>query len=262
MNLIQCTICGSGKTTVMLMYSPGVNIMHCKTCDNAFTFPKPQVPDYAREDFQAGANELKEPTPFLSLPHEIQVSYQRQLNMVRDNVSNGAQVLEIGGGEGIFLELLKSAGYEVALVEPSLTAAGRASQRGLTVFNDYFHNLKFERKYSLICLSHVLEHIDDPIHTIRQLTSLLEPSGFILLAQTNYKGFMPRLLKEHWYAWVPHQHFSHFSLNGLRFISHQTNLRVKEYRYSRLVHGKSIYHSVLQYIPPLQDQIHILLQHR
>lgn len=246
----------------MLVHSPGIKIMHCKTCDNAFTFPKPQVPDYALEDFQAGSTELKQPTPFLSLPHEIQVSYQRQMKMIRANVCKGARVLEIGGGEGIFLEMLEFAGYEVELVEPSFSAAGRASQRGLTVFNDYFHNLKFEKKYSLICLSHVLEHIDDPIETIRKLTSLLEPSGFILLAQTNFKGFMPRLQKEHWYAWVPHQHFSHFSLNGLRFICQQTNLSVKDYRYSRLVHGKSVYHSILRYVPFLQDQIHILLQHR
>lgn len=246
----------------MLEHSPGVNIMRCQVCENAFTVPKPIIPDYAREDFQAGSTELTQPTPFDSLPDEIQVSYQLQLKMVEANVARGSRILEIGGGEGIFLELLKSSGYEVDLVEPSFTAANRAKLRGLNVFNDYLHNLKFDKKYSLICLSHVLEHIDEPIKTIGQLTSLLEPSGFILLAQTNYKGFMPRLLKERWYAWVPHQHFCHFSLKGLTFISHQTGLIVKDYRYSRLVHGKSIYHSVLRYLPFLQDQIHVLLQYR
>jgi 2-polyprenyl-3-methyl-5-hydroxy-6-metoxy-1,4-benzoquinol methylase len=260
MDRIACTVCGSANTKLKLDYSLDIKIVYCENCNNAFTYPKPILPDYASEDFQAAGKDLEQVTNFGSMPEEIQTSYRLQLKMIQKNVSNGANILEIGGGEGIFLDLVKSAGYQVELVEPSLSAAHRARQRGLSVRNDYFHNLTFDKKYSLICLSHVLEHIDDPIKTIQQLALLLEPSGFILLAQTNFKGFMPRFLKKNWYAWVPHQHFTHFSVDGLDFVAHQSNLRLKDYKYSRLVHGKSVYHSVIRYVPFLQDQIHILLQ--
>jgi len=88
----------------------------------------------------------------------------------------------------------------------------------------------------------------------------LSSNGMVLLTQTNFNGFMPRFLKENWYAWVPEQHFSHFSIEGIRYIAENSNFEIVDYKYSRLYHGKSIYHQVLRYIPFLQDQIHVLLK--
>jgi 2-polyprenyl-3-methyl-5-hydroxy-6-metoxy-1,4-benzoquinol methylase len=180
--------------------------------------------------------------------------------MIEKKLAKSSAVLEIGGGEGIFLDMVKRAGYDVELIEPSYTASQRARKRGLNVHNDYFDNRAFDRKYALVCMGHVLEHIDDPLNTIKKIKDVLSPGGFILLTQTNVNGFMPRFQKEHWYAWVPDQHFTHFSLAGLKYLARQSDLVVSDYKYSRLVHGPSIYHKTLKYIPFLQDQIHILLQ--
>src|SRR5258708_9158113 len=155
--------------------------------------------------------------------------------------------------------MVRDKGYQVELIEPSRTAAARAGERGLTVFNDYFQNIELKKRYSLICMAHVLEHIDDPMGTLTALRKMLKPGGFILLTQTNFKGLMPVVLKRHWYAWVPDQHFFHFSVQGIKFLAGKTDLEVVTYRYSRLVHGQSILNSGVRYIPRLQDQFHIML---
>ncbi|HMG93404.1 MAG TPA: class I SAM-dependent methyltransferase [Chryseolinea sp.] len=234
--------------------------MLCENCKNAFTYPKPVLPDYSKGDFQARAGDAKKLTLFEDLPIEIHESYNAQLELIQENLPKGSTVLEIGGGEGIFLELVKKRGFDVELIEPSVTAANRAKKRGLTVYNGYFKNNELKKKYSLICLGHVLEHIDDPLTAIDEMKESLVANGFILLTQTNFKGFMPWFLKKKWYAWVPDQHFSHFSLEGLKYLANRSSLTIKGYRYSRLVHGPSIYHTFLKYTPFLQDQIHILFQ--
>jgi 2-polyprenyl-3-methyl-5-hydroxy-6-metoxy-1,4-benzoquinol methylase len=234
--------------------------MFCNQCTNAFTFPKPTLPDYSVEDFQARQGDTGKLTLLTDLPDEIQTSYGSQLSMIQRKVPKGSAVLEIGGGEGIFLEMVKKAGYEVELIEPSFTASQRAKERGLKVHNDYFQNSSFDQKYSVVCMAHVLEHIDDPLSTISKVKTVLKPGGFILLTQTNFNGFMPKFQKTHWYAWVPDQHFTHFSLNGLKYLAKQSGMLVSDYKYSRLFHGPSIYHKAVRYIPFLQDQIHILLQ--
>lgn len=255
-----CTICSSLEVKEMIAVSDKAKIMICRNCKNAFTYPKPEAPDYALEDFQAGKGDAHSITLFDQLPEEIKKSYHIQLEMIEKNIPKGSTVLEIGGGEGIFLEMLKKSGYEVELVEPSISAAQRAIKRGLKVQNTYLQNASFDRKYSLICMSHVLEHINDPIGVIKKVKNLLEPNGCILLAQTNFKGFMPRFLKANWYGWVPEEHFSHFSLSGLQYLAEKSSLSVSAYKYSRLVHGPSIYHKTLKFIPFVQDQIHMLLQ--
>jgi SAM-dependent methyltransferase len=257
---IRCTICNASNFREMLSISEQTKIMLCKNCANAFTYPKPTLPDYSSEDFQAGKGEIDTLTLLKDLPDEIKMSYSIQVAMIMKRVPMGSAILEIGGGEGIFLDLLKNEGYEVELIEPSVSAANRARKRGLNVQNDYFQNVSFNRKYSLVCMSHVLEHIDDPLNAISRIKNLLTPNGFILLAQTNFKGFMPMFLKSNWYAWVPNQHFSHFSLPGLKYLAGKSSLNISAYKYSRLVHSRSIYHEMLKHIPFLQDQIHILLQ--
>lgn len=255
-----CTVCHSPDAHEMIALFDKAKIMLCRSCKNAFTLPKPKLPDYSAEDFQAGQGDIDRLTHLEDLPEEIKTSYALQLKMVTKYIPKGSSVLEIGGGEGIFLDMLKKSGYDVELIEPSVSASQRAAKRGLNVQNDYFQNVSFNKKYSLICMAHVLEHVDDPLHAIDQIKQLLAPGGFILLAQTNFKGFMPWLLKADWYAWVPDQHFTHFSLAGLRFLARKSSLSVSTYKYSRLVHDPSIYHQTIKYIPFLQDQIHILLK--
>lgn len=257
---IACTVCSSADAQEMITLFDQSKIMLCKNCKNAFTRPKPKLHDYSSEDFQAGQGETDRLTHLEDLPEEIKISYGLQLAMITKNIPKGSTVLEIGGGEGIFLEMVKRQGYEVELIEPSVSASHRAAKRGLNVQNDYFQNVSFSKKYSLICMAHVLEHVDYPMNVIHQIKQLLTPNGFILLAQTNFRGFMPLLLKANWYAWVPDQHFTHFSLAGLKYLAKKSSLSVSTYQYSRLVHGSSIYHQTIKYIPFLQDQIHILLK--
>lgn len=259
---VSCTICTSSYVREIISLPDNKKVMICKNCKNAFTHPKPALPDYSSEDFQAKGKETDILTNLKDLPHEIEKSYTLQLEMINKHLPKGSPILEIGGGEGIFLNMLKNNGYDVELVEPSLTASTRARKRGLHVHADYIQNLHFDKKFALICMSHVLEHIDEPVAAIDYIKTFLAPDGFILLAQTNFRGFMPFLLKENWYAWVPDQHFSHFSLAGLKYIAKQCSMSLSEYRYSRLVHGPSLYHTTIKYVPFLQDQLHVLLEQK
>ena len=257
---INCTICDSADVDELLSISEKVKIFVCKNCKNAFTYPKPLLPDYVSDDFQAGDRERSTLTLFTDLAAEIQTSYRKQLKIIERHVAKNSTILEIGGGEGIFLEMVQKSGYNVELIEPSRSASERAMKRGLHVRNNYFQNISFERTYDLVCLGHVLEHMENPIAALTSITHVLSPGGYVLLTQTNFNGFMPSLLKKNWYAWVPTQHFSHFSLKGIHYLAGKVGCRVITHRHSRLFHGKSLYHSTLKYIPFLQDQIHVLLR--
>jgi 2-polyprenyl-3-methyl-5-hydroxy-6-metoxy-1,4-benzoquinol methylase len=257
---MKCTICHSSVTKEIVSLQAGKLIYLCKNCHNAFTIPKPELPDYQNEDFHANGLITDNLTQLEALPEEIRTSYTIQVQLVEKYFSKSDRILEIGGGEGIFLDLLHRKGFSVEMTEPSHTAASRAMKRGFKVYNDYFQKTKFDAVYSLITMAHVLEHIPDPLSILGELKLHLKANGMVLLTQTNFRGFMPRFLKENWYAWVPEQHFSHFSISGIKYLADNSNFEVVDYKYSRLYHGKSIYHQVLRYIPFLQDQIHVLLK--
>src|SRR5918994_4021499 len=100
-SLINCTICNSPNSREMLCLSNNIKIMLCKNCENAFTYPRPKLPDYSAEDFQSRDGARDKLTSFKDLPDEIKKSYSIQLEMVEKNIPKGSRILEIGGGEGI-----------------------------------------------------------------------------------------------------------------------------------------------------------------
>ena len=56
------------------------------------------------------------------------------------------------------------------------------------------------------------------------------------MVQTHWLGVMPQRYKEKWYAWVPEQHFWHFTPQGLEGIAGPLGLVREAVEYSSLVH--------------------------
>lgn len=90
-------------------------------------------------------------------------------------------ILDVGCGDGLLLAKLQSFGSAEG-VEPNetmLTEAGR--RRGhihATAFDDHFEPGK---RYGLILLLDVIEHLEDDVACLRRALKLLEPSGRVLI---------------------------------------------------------------------------------
>ena len=71
-------------------------------------------------------------------------------------------------------------------------------------------DLDADKKYDLIVLRHVLEHIEDPGDFLRELKTHLKESGFILVTIPNINSIGRYLFKEKWEWVLPwHLHFYH-----------------------------------------------------
>lgn len=262
MEKIECNVCHSEKVFRLLKTKAGQEIYECNNCKNAFTHPRPILPDYKNEDFHSNGEAKDYITKFEDLLIEIKHSYLVQKHLITKYTDTNDSILEIGGGEGIFTSKLSESRPNVEMVEPSLTAAMRASSRGINVINDFFDPSRITAQYRLVTLAHVLEHVEDPVEMLKQIKKILLPDGLILLTQTNFKGFMPWLLGGSWYAWATHQHYTHFSISGIKYIAKVSGFEFVELKYSRLYHSPSIYHSVVKYIPFFQDQIHVIIRNK
>ena len=99
------------------------------------------------------------------------------------------KTLELGSHEGNFTKLLLSHCQNITCVEASSTAAEKAKNKigdQVTIINDTFENLNLEKKYDNIILTHVLEHLEDPIATLRRINNeWLSENGSLLLVCPN-----------------------------------------------------------------------------
>ena len=109
-------------------------------------------------------------------------------------------VLDVGGGSGMFAVPLARLGHEVTVVDPSADAlatlqrragtegvAGRV--RGLQGDGDRLGDVLDDgAAYDLALCHSVLEVVDDPADTLRQVAGALRPGGTVSIATVNRAG--------------------------------------------------------------------------
>lgn len=112
-----------------------------------------------------------------------------------DGFSHGKKVLEVGSSFGLLLNSFKEKGWQVEGVEPAKNFAEYVKNTyGIKVHQNFLENVDLEKStYDLIILSHVLEHLPDPVSTLSRLAAHLKPDGFLFIEIPNVKGLWKNL---------------------------------------------------------------------
>lgn len=140
-----------------------------------------QVPrDYNRELDDAGdkANEK------YAYAFDFSVMHPFMLRSFQPFFRQG-KLLELGSYKGIFTERLMDHFDDVTCVEASDLAIAEAKARlggRATFINSLFERARLPARYDTILLTHVLEHLDDPVQVLRRINRewLAEGGRFIV----------------------------------------------------------------------------------
>jgi len=102
---------------------------------------------------------------------------------------NAGSLLELGSFKGDFTQRLLPYFEDVTCVEASSEAMEEAKRRvgGSVVFiNALFEQVSLPKRYDNIVLTHVLEHLDDPVAVLKRINDeWLTPSGRLFLVCPN-----------------------------------------------------------------------------
>jgi SAM-dependent methyltransferase len=130
-------------------------------------------------------------------------------------LGRGAQVLEIGAGDGRFVARLREAGLEARGAEPSPSARARAATRGIELAAQA---RAAEGSQDAIVLWHVLEHLPEPLATLEQARRWLRPPGRLLVAVPNLGSLQAAIGGDRWFHQDVPRHRTHFTARGLGLL--------------------------------------------
>jgi len=121
--------------------------------------------------------------------------------------ARNGRLLDVGSGNGTFLMLMAKLGWEVMGIEPDPIAARYAQGQGLEVVVGRLEDIKFEpESFDAITLSHVIEHISDPVHVFKVLSYALKPGGLLVSISPNPCGILSRIFGTSWRELDPPRH--------------------------------------------------------
>ncbi len=126
-------------------------------------------------------------------------TYGRYLKKVDNYVKNKCTLLEMGCGNGFFLEEAIAMGYEsVKGVEPSMKAieASEAHIRPNIVCDIMRSGIFGADEFDVICMFQVLDHISDLTTLLKECFKVLKPGGVVLSLTHNLKSLSARLLRD------------------------------------------------------------------
>lgn len=144
-----------------------------------------------------------------------------------EDIPRQGKVLEVGCGEGHFLEKLRGRpGILAEGIEVNRTAVESARQRGLNVTCDDLgaRAATSGAPYDAVCSFQVLEHLPDPRSFLESCCALLRPGGKLILAVPNANSFL-RWLPLNLLDMPPH-HTTRWSARTMRSLSAIFPLRV------------------------------------
>lgn len=119
----------------------------------------------------------------------------------------GGRFLDVGCGEGKLLELARGHFKECVGVEVSPIAAQMVRDKGFRVHEGFFEDVTIESGYyDLVVLDSVIEHVFDPVKTLRLCHRVLAPGGVVCLMTPKLGGWASSM---HGPAWNGFRHGWH-----------------------------------------------------
>lgn len=141
----------------------------------------------------------------------------RHIRFLSRGVPSGGQVLDVGCGRGVLLAELADRGFEVHGVERSAAAAAGADPRArIRIASDLAEVAHPADSFDAVLIWHVLEHLRDPVASVREIHRILRPGGKLVVAVPNFSSLQARWAGAAWFHLDLPRHVFHFSLAALR----------------------------------------------
>lgn len=146
--------------------------------------------------------------------------------------ANG-RVLDVGCGEGARLDRLSTLGWSGVGVDLDEAALAAGRTRGLDLRLGTAETLvEPDASFDAITLSHVLEHVPEPIDTLRACHRLLRADGVLSVATPNARSLGAHKFGHLWRGWEIPRHFQILTAPALVRLVEKAGLRVIESRTS------------------------------
>jgi SAM-dependent methyltransferase len=223
---MKCRLCGSEAITRLYDSAPDYvtdaffQVYQCENCTFAFTSP---VPDDLSPHYPTRYRQYH---PLII--NTLSLLYRQRVKKWNRLFARPGAAFEMGYGDGIMLDNLRRLGWKVFGSERTVEAAHFARHAlDMPVFVGGPPAIKPAPVFDLVFLFQVLEHLDNPVDTIRQIGQFLTPNGKLIIGVPNFSGWQRRFSGKKWFHLDVPRHLSHFSAQSLDTLVKTAGLEIE-----------------------------------
>lgn len=138
------------------------------------------------------------------------------------------KLLDIGCGNGEFLRFANRFGWDVVGIDFDEKAVAEAKSSGFDIRHGGIDIIGSEERFDFITLSHVIEHVYDPVELIHSCFSLLNDGGVLWLETPNIESMGYVYYRSCWRGLEPPRHVTLFNQASLYEIIESSGFQAIE----------------------------------
>lgn len=222
-----CLVCGTpleGAETIIAPDHRGIappgdyTVLICPSCGGGTTSPlvSPEelAPYYEAEEYGPHVSGGGAMDRLFGLAMSNRVRFARLFGELR-RVAPG-RALDVGCGRGDLAVALKKHGWQVAGLDASARACEAARARGIDAREATIESLDAESAYEAIVFHHSLEHVTDPVESLRAARRAVKPGGLVMIGVPNFASRRARKSGfDSWLLELPRHRF-HFTPEAMQ----------------------------------------------
>ena len=137
-------------------------------------------------------------------------------------------ILEIGCNDGVLLKPLCELGANAVGVDPAVNVVKLATDKGLTVYNDYFSYDTFKdfgSKYDLVLSNNTFAHVIDIQNIVKGIHHVLKDGGDFIF-EVHY---LKNLIEGNQWDNIYHEHIYYYSITAILNLFKNHNMSVVDF---------------------------------
>ena len=201
---VNCPICKSNKTKKVDKYygytfpfNRRSSLFKCNSCEMVFMSPAPN--NFELEQFYKSYWYNENPVQdYNKIQHQIQFKSRLDYLLVNNIKLEKKTILDFGAGHCLFFDMLiknniKNVDYNAVEADEELIRL--MGKNGIRIKNNI--NEYGMKKFDMIILFHILEHLLNPIDLINELSNYLNQGGYIFIEIPNQDNVWKKNLEPH-----------------------------------------------------------------
>ncbi len=208
-----CPICRASRRQTVVTQN-GLAVARCLNCGQRFVWPVPSdsvlAAIYDRGYYRGGHGSVGFSDYAALLPARRRM-FTRHLDRIERLVRPG-RVLDVGCATGDFLVVARERGWDPVGVDPS-PAREQALAAGVRIVGRTIDDADVApHSLDVITFWDVLEHLPDPVASLRRARQLLAPGGLVAATVPNAGSAVARLSGRRWFGYkTAGEHLQFFS---------------------------------------------------
>lgn len=155
-------------------------------------------------------------------------NFERWLNDIKHllPVSKDISALDIGCAAGYCLLGMKAKGYYAEGLELDESMYHDLIAAGYTVFQKTIEDFEPTRKYALVTMFDVIEHIPHIDSAFKRIYQLLENNGILVIVTPDYNSFQRKVFGRKWFQFKPIEHIQYFTKETLSIFANRNGFEL------------------------------------